>query len=225
MGLESFRDKYPARMSGGQRQRVAIARALVNEPEVLLADEPTGALDTATGQEIGRVLRELNEGGTLVLVTHDPDLAERYAARTVRIVDERLAGEPAGRTGELVGPVRTATGGLMRHKVQAVVIGMVLLVSTASATLGLALLAAGNAPFQHAFAVQDGADLAVTVNPARATAAQLDATRALRGVTAAAGRSPRRRSRCRPKASPGDSSPWPGRILGIETGGCPHTAI
>ncbi len=85
------------------------------------------------------------------------------------------------------GPVRTATGGLMRHKVQAVVIGMVLLVSTASATLGLALLAAGNAPFQHAFAAQHGADLAVTVNPARATAAQLDATRALRGVTAAAG--------------------------------------
>ena len=85
------------------------------------------------------------------------------------------------------GPVRTATGGLMRHKVQAVVIGMVLLVSTASATLGLALLASGNAPFQHAFAAQDGADLAVTVNPARATAAQLDATRALRGVTATAG--------------------------------------
>ncbi|HJY58794.1 MAG TPA: hypothetical protein VJ418_20650, partial [Streptosporangiaceae bacterium] len=74
------------------------------------------------------------------------------------------------------GPVRTATGGLMRHKVQAVVIGMVLLVSTASATLGLALLAAGNAPFQHAFATQHGADLAVAVNPARATAAQLNAT-------------------------------------------------
>jgi putative ABC transport system permease protein len=85
------------------------------------------------------------------------------------------------------GPVRTATGGLLRHKVQAVVLGMVLLVSTASATLGLALLAAGNAPFQHAFAAQHGADLAVAVNPARATAAQLNATRALRGVTAAAG--------------------------------------
>jgi putative ABC transport system permease protein len=85
------------------------------------------------------------------------------------------------------GPVRTATGGLMRHKVQAVVIGMVLLVSTASATLGLALLAAGNAPFRHAFAAQDGADLAVTVNPARSTAAQLAATRTLRGVTATAG--------------------------------------
>jgi putative ABC transport system ATP-binding protein len=97
MGIEEFRDSYPARMSGGQRQRVAIARALVNSPEVLLADEPTGALDTATGQEIGRLLRQLNQGGqTLVLVTHDPDLAERYAARIVRIVDGRLAGAHAG---------------------------------------------------------------------------------------------------------------------------------
>ena len=97
MGIEEHRNAYPARMSGGERQRVAIARALVNQPEVLLADEPTGALDTATGQEIGRLLRELNESGqTLVLVTHDPGLAERYAARTVRIVDGRLAGIPAG---------------------------------------------------------------------------------------------------------------------------------
>ena len=97
MGIEEFRNAYPARMSGGQRQRVAIARALVNSPAVLLADEPTGALDTATGQEIGALLRELNQGGqTLVLVTHDPELAERYAARTVRMVDGRLAGAPAG---------------------------------------------------------------------------------------------------------------------------------
>jgi putative ABC transport system ATP-binding protein len=97
MGIEEQRNAYPARMSGGQRQRVAIARALVNQPAVLLADEPTGALDTATGQEIGRLLRELNQGGqTLVLVTHDPDLAERYVARIVRIVDGRLAGVPAG---------------------------------------------------------------------------------------------------------------------------------
>ena len=97
MGIEEFRDAYPARMSGGQRQRVAIAWALVNQPDVLLADEPTGALDPATGQEIGRLLRQLNaEGQTLVLVTHDPALAERYAARTVHIVDGRLAGLPAG---------------------------------------------------------------------------------------------------------------------------------
>jgi putative ABC transport system ATP-binding protein len=98
MGIEQHGDDYPARLSGGQRQRVAIARALVNSPELLLADEPTGALDTATGQEIGGLLRELNAGGqTLVLVTHDAALAERYAARTVQIVDGRVAtaGVPA----------------------------------------------------------------------------------------------------------------------------------
>jgi putative ABC transport system ATP-binding protein len=91
MGLEKHRNDYPARLSGGQRQQVAIARALVNSPELLLADEPTGALDTAAGQEIVRLLRELNQGGqTLVLVTHDPALAERYAARTVHIVDGQI---------------------------------------------------------------------------------------------------------------------------------------
>jgi putative ABC transport system ATP-binding protein len=98
MGIEEHRNAYPARLSGGQRQRVAIARALVNSPELLLADEPTGALDTATGQEIGQLLRELNAAGqTLVLVTHDPALADRYAARTVHIVDGRVApvGVPA----------------------------------------------------------------------------------------------------------------------------------
>jgi len=94
MGIEQHRDDYPARLSGGQRQRVAIARALVNSPDLLLADEPTGALDTATGLAIGRLLQELNaDGQTLVLVTHDPALAERYAARTVRLLDGRL--EPA----------------------------------------------------------------------------------------------------------------------------------
>jgi putative ABC transport system ATP-binding protein len=91
MGLADQRNAYPARLSGGQRQRVAIARALVNAPELLLADEPTGALDTATGQQIGRLLSELNAAGqTLVLVTHDPALATRYAARTIQIVDGQV---------------------------------------------------------------------------------------------------------------------------------------
>jgi putative ABC transport system ATP-binding protein len=95
LGIDKHRDAYPARLSGGQRQRVAIARALVNAPELLLADEPTGALDTATGQEIGRLLSELNVAGqTLVLVTHDPALAARYAARTIGLVDGRVAGGP-----------------------------------------------------------------------------------------------------------------------------------
>ena len=97
MGIERYRDAYPARMSGGQRQRVAIARALVNAPELLLADEPTGALDTATGLEIAGLLRQLNQDGqTLVLVTHDQALARRFAARTVQLVDGQLTTDSAG---------------------------------------------------------------------------------------------------------------------------------
>ena len=86
-----------------------------------------------------------------------------------------------------LGAIRTATGGMLRHKVQAVVIGMVLLVSTASAALGLALLAASNTPFVHAFGAQHGADVTVTANAARASSAELTATGRLGGVTAAAG--------------------------------------
>jgi putative ABC transport system permease protein len=86
-----------------------------------------------------------------------------------------------------LGAVRTATGGMLRHKVQAIVLGMVLLVSTASATLGLALLAANDGPFQQAFAAQHGAHLSLSVNPAHADAAQLARTRSLPRVTATAG--------------------------------------
>jgi putative ABC transport system ATP-binding protein len=90
------RNAYPARLSGGERQRVAIARALVNRPTLLLADEPTGALDTTNGEEIGALLLDLNRSGqTLVLVTHNPDLAARYAQRTVRVVDGRVAADAA----------------------------------------------------------------------------------------------------------------------------------
>jgi putative ABC transport system ATP-binding protein len=93
------RDAYPARLSGGQRQRVAIARALVNRPTLLLADEPTGALDTATGGEIGELLRDLNSSGqTLILVTHNPDLAARYASRVIELVDGRVASDSASST-------------------------------------------------------------------------------------------------------------------------------
>jgi putative ABC transport system permease protein len=85
------------------------------------------------------------------------------------------------------GAIRTATGGVLRHKVQALVIVLVLLIATASATLGFALLAATNGPFQHAFAAQRGADVTLSVNPDRASAGQLAVTRSLPGVTAAAG--------------------------------------
>jgi putative ABC transport system ATP-binding protein len=92
--IAPYRDAYPARLSGGERQRVAIARALVNRPALLLADEPTGALDTVTGEEIGDLLVDLNRAGqSLLLVTHNPDLAARYAGRTVQLVDGRITSD------------------------------------------------------------------------------------------------------------------------------------
>jgi putative ABC transport system ATP-binding protein len=92
------RDAYPARLSGGERQRVAIARALVNRPAVLLADEPTGAVDSATGAEIGALLLELNSSGqTLILVTHNPELAAIYTHRVIGLADGRLASDLAAR--------------------------------------------------------------------------------------------------------------------------------
>ena len=98
LGIAQHRDAYPGRLSGGERQRVAIARSLVNQPVLLLADEPTGALDTATGEEIGALLRELNRTGqTLVLVTHNPELAVQYASRTVQIVDGRTVSDTGSR--------------------------------------------------------------------------------------------------------------------------------
>jgi putative ABC transport system ATP-binding protein len=98
LGVERHARAYPGRLSGGERQRVAVARALINRPALLLADEPTGALDTASGEDVRELLRELNEDGqTIVLVTHDLALARGCASRTVRLVDGRIAlDEPAG---------------------------------------------------------------------------------------------------------------------------------
>ncbi len=105
--IDRHADAFPARLSGGERQRVAIARALVNRPVLLLADEPTGALDTATGEEIGELLRDLNSSGqTMVLVTHNPDLAARYARRTVHIVDGQVRSDVViGSSTDLAGQV------------------------------------------------------------------------------------------------------------------------
>jgi putative ABC transport system ATP-binding protein len=90
VGLADWADHLPNQLSGGQKQRVAIARALVTEPAVVLADEPTGALDTSTSYEIMQLLREVNrQGNTMIIVTHEPDIAER-CDRTIRLRDGRI---------------------------------------------------------------------------------------------------------------------------------------
>jgi putative ABC transport system ATP-binding protein len=87
VGLNNYAESLPSRISGGQQQRVAIARALVNRPRLILADEPTGNLDSHTSEEIMRLFDDLNrEGITIVLVTHEPDIAQ-HAQRQVRFLD------------------------------------------------------------------------------------------------------------------------------------------
>ncbi len=91
LGVHRHARAFPGRLSGGERQRVAVARALMNRPPLLLADEPTGALDTASGQEVRELLTELNKDGqTVLLVTHDLALAEACATRTIQLVDGRM---------------------------------------------------------------------------------------------------------------------------------------
>jgi putative ABC transport system ATP-binding protein len=91
LGIDRHARAYPGRLSGGERQRVAVARALMNRPPLLLADEPTGALDTVAGQEVSGLLADLNaDGQTIVVVTHDLALARSCTSRTVRIADGRI---------------------------------------------------------------------------------------------------------------------------------------
>ncbi len=106
-------NRYPARLSGGQQQRVAIARAVVNQPLLLLADEPTGALDTRGGAEVMAMLVELNRGGqTVLLVTHDPKLAARSARRVVSLIDGKVADD------HVLQPAAASPGELIRVRVE-----------------------------------------------------------------------------------------------------------
>jgi ABC-type lipoprotein export system ATPase subunit len=95
VGLEGRMNHRPSELSGGEQQRAALARALINRPQMLLADEPTGNLDSRTGTEIMKMVREFNQqlGMTVVMVTHERALAERYAERLIFLADGKLVGD------------------------------------------------------------------------------------------------------------------------------------
>ncbi|MFC9971632.1 ABC transporter ATP-binding protein [Spirillospora sp. NPDC127200] len=94
LGIAGRARAYPSVLSGGERQRVGVARALMNRPALLLADEPTGALDSASGEQVMDLLLDLNQiGQTLLLVTHDRALAERVATRVITVTDGRITGD------------------------------------------------------------------------------------------------------------------------------------
>ena len=93
VGLANQLNKRPNQMSGGQMQRVAIARALVNDPDILLADEPTGALDSETSIQIMELVKEIAKDRLVIMVTHNPELAEKYSTRIVKLLDGRIVGD------------------------------------------------------------------------------------------------------------------------------------
>ncbi len=90
VGLKDQIHKRPNQLSGGQMQRVAIARALVNDPDIILADEPTGALDTKTSVQVMEILKEISKNKLIIMVTHNPDLAESYSSRIIKILDGKI---------------------------------------------------------------------------------------------------------------------------------------
>ena len=110
VGLGEHLKKRPNQLSGGQMQRVAIARAIVNDPEIILADEPTGALDTDTSVEVMEILKELSRDRLVIMVTHNPQLAEEYSDRIVRIKDGLITSDSA--------PVDPAREGLTQEQIQ-----------------------------------------------------------------------------------------------------------
>ena len=100
VGLADQLNKKPNEMSGGQMQRVAIARALVNDPEILLADEPTGALDSETSVQIMELLKEISKDRLVIMVTHNPELAERYSTRIIRLLDGNITDDTMPYSGD-----------------------------------------------------------------------------------------------------------------------------
>ena len=116
VGLADQLHKKPNQMSGGQMQRVAIARALINDPDILLADEPTGALDSATSVQIMELLKEISKDRLIIMVTHNPELAEQYSSRIIRLLDGRVIDDsrPYQNTEEEILPAVSKEKGKMK---------------------------------------------------------------------------------------------------------------
>ena len=108
VGLGDQLKKRPNEMSGGQMQRVAIARALVNDPDIILADEPTGALDTETSVQVMEILKAISKDRLIVMVTHNPDLAEQYSSRIIRMLDGEITDDSAPLTDEEIAAAEAA---------------------------------------------------------------------------------------------------------------------
>lgn len=188
LGVAKRRNNYPATLSGGERQRVAVARALMNRPALLLADEPTGALDSRSGEQVMDLLIDLNQiGQTLLIVTHDPQLATRCASQADR--SGRRPGRPREHAGgDRVSAVwRASRAAVKRRRLQTFVIGLVVLCSTTTVLLALALLSAASGPFDKAYAAQRGAHTVAAFDTTKVSQEQLARTARQPGVEAAAG--------------------------------------
>ena len=110
VGLKDRIHNKPNQLSGGQAQRVAIARALINDPEIVLADEPTGALDSVTSVQIMELLKEISKDRLVIMVTHNPELAEQYSTRIIRLLDGEVVGDtmPYSEEDEIAETAKTA---------------------------------------------------------------------------------------------------------------------
>lgn len=193
VGLAEHVGKKPNQLSGGQMQRVAIARALVNDPSIVLADEPTGALDTETGIQVMNILKEVARDRLVVMVTHNPDLAHQYATRIVNLTDGHITGDS-----DPLDPRIAATG--MRPATAAGaagIAGAAAGAAAASATTTHAVNTAANTSSASANAAASATASAASDGPdasAASTGGTASTARPPRGGKAAAGAKPDRKA-------------------------------